>query len=72
MKPQTALDKITELGQQMLNDPNPETVRLGAALLAIPVSAADSYESLQEIIHLIFTFVRVKTEQNEAIKELLR
>ena len=72
MKPQTALDKIAELGQQLLNDSNPETARLGAALLTLPISASEDYDDLQELVHLIFTFVRVKTEQKEAIKELLR
>jgi len=71
MKPQTALDKIAELGQQMLNDSNPETARLGAALLTLPISASEDYDDLQELVHLIFTFVRVKTEQKEAIKKLL-
>jgi hypothetical protein len=72
MKPQTALDKIAELGQQLLNDSNPETARLGAALLTLPISASEDYDDLQELVHLIFTFVRVKAEQKEAIKELLR
>jgi len=71
MKPQTALDKIAELGQQLLNDSNPETARLGAALLTLPISASEDYDDLQELVHLIFTFVRVKAEQKEAIKKLL-
>lgn len=71
MKPQTALDKIAELGQQLLNDSNPETARLGAALLTLPISASEDYDDLQELVHVIFTFVRVKAEQKEAIKKLL-
>jgi hypothetical protein len=71
MKPQTALDKIADLGQQLLNDSNPETARLGAALLTLPISASEDYDDLQELVHLIFTFVRVKAEQKEAIKKLL-
>ena len=71
MKPQTALDKIADLGQQLLNDSNPETARLGAALLTLPISASEDYDDLQELVHLIFSFVRVKTEQKEAIKKLL-
>ena len=71
MKPQTALDKIADLGQLLLNDSNPETARLGAALLTLPISASEDYDDLQELVHLIFTFVRVKTEQKEAIKKLL-
>ena len=61
MKPQTAIDKIADLGKQLLNDPNPETARLGAALLTLPISASEDYDDLQELVHLIFTFVRVKT-----------
>ena len=71
MKPQTALDKIADLGQQLLNDSNPETARLGAALLTLPISASEDYDDLQELIHMIFTFVRIKAEQKEAIKKLL-
>lgn len=71
MKPQTALDKIAELGQQLMLDSNPETARLGAALLTLPISASEDYDDLQELIHLIFTFVRVKAEQKEAIQKLL-
>ena len=72
MKPQTALDKISELGQQLLNDPNPETSRLGVALLSLPVSASEDYDDLRELTHLIFTFVRIKTEQKKAIQNLLK
>jgi hypothetical protein len=72
MKPQTALDKIAELGQQLLNDPNPETSRLGVALLSLPVSASEDYDDLRELTHLIFTFVRIKTEQKKAIQNLLK
>ena len=72
MKPQTALDKIAELGQQLMLDSNPETARIGAALLAIPISASEDYDELQELIHVIFSFVRVKTEQNQAIQNLIR
>ena len=72
MKPQTALDRIAELGQQLLNDSNPETARLGAALLTLPVSASEDYDDLQELTHLIFTFARIKMEQKKAIQNLLR
>lgn len=72
MKPQTALDKIAELGQQLMLDPNPETARLGAALLTLPISASEDYDDLQELIHVIFSFVRVKAEQNQAIQNLIR
>jgi hypothetical protein len=72
MKPQTALDKIAELGQQLMLDSNPETARIGAALLSIPISASEDYDDLQELIHVIFSFVRVKTEQNQAIQNLIR
>ena len=71
MKPQTALDKIADLGQQLLNDSNPETAHVGAALLAIPITASEDCDDFNELIHMIFMFVRVKTEQKEAIKKLL-
>lgn len=71
MKTEQALNKIAELGQQMLNDSNPETARLGAALLTIPISASEDYDDLNELVHMIFTFVRIKAEQKEAIKKLL-
>ena len=72
MKPQTALDKIAELGQQLMLDSNPETARLGVALMTLPASASEDYDDLRELTHLIFTFVRIKTEQKEAIKNLLK
>jgi len=72
MKPQTALDKIAELGQQLMLDSNPETARLGVALMTLPASASEDYDDLQELIHVIFSFVRVKTEQNQAIQNLIR
>jgi len=72
MKPQTALDRIAELGQQLLNDSNPETSRLGVALMTLPISASEDYDDLQELTHLIFTFARVKMEQKKAIQNLLR
>jgi hypothetical protein len=72
MKPQTALDKIAELGQQLMLDSNPETARLGVAILALPVSASEDYDDLRELTHLIFTFVRIKTEQKKAIQNLLK
>jgi hypothetical protein len=72
MKPQTALDKIAELGQQLMLDSNPETARLGVALMTLPVSASEDYDDLQELTHLIFTFARVKAEQKKAIQNLLK
>ena len=72
MKPQTALDRIAELGQQLMLDSNPETARLGVALMTLPVSASEDYDDLQELTHLIFTFARVKMEQKKAIQNLLK
>jgi hypothetical protein len=72
MKPQTALDKIAELGQQLMLDSNPETARLGVALMTLPVSASEDYDDLRELTHLIFTFARVKMEQKKAIQNLLK
>ena len=71
MKPQTALDKIAELGQQLMLDSNPDTAHIGAALLAIPITASEDIDDLNELIHMIFMFVKMKANQKEAIKNLL-
>ena len=59
MKPQTALDKIAELGQQLMLDPNPDTAHIGAALLAIPITASEDIDDLNELIRMIFMFVKM-------------
>ena len=71
MKPQTALDKIAELGQQLMLDHNPDTAHIGAALLAIPITASEDTDDLNELIHMIFMFVKMKANQKEAIQNLL-
>ena len=71
MKIEQALNRDAELGQQMMLDPNPEVAHVGAALLAIPITASEDCDDFNELIHMIFMFVRVKTEQKEAIKKLL-
>ena len=71
MKIEQALNRVAELGQQMMLDPNPEVAHVGAALLAIPITASEDCDDFNELIHMIFMFVRVKSEQKEAIKKLL-
>jgi len=71
MKPQTALDKIAELGQQLMLDPNPDTAHIGAALLAIPITASEDTDDLNGLIRMIFMFVKMKANQKEAIQKLL-
>jgi hypothetical protein len=71
MTPQKALDKIAQLGQELMLDPNPEVAHIGATLLAIPITASEDTDDLNELIHMIFMFVRVKAEQKEAIQRLL-
>ena len=71
MKIEQALNKIAELSQQMMLDPNPDTAHIGAALLAIPITASEDIDDLNELIHMIFMFVRLKAEQKEAIQKLL-
>ena len=71
MKIEQALNRVAELGQQMMLDPNPEVAHVGAALLAIPITASEDCDDFNELVHMIFMFVRVKTEQKEAIKKLL-
>ena len=71
MKIEQALNRIAELGQQMMLDPNPEVAHVGAALLALPITASEDCDDFNELVHMIFTFVRVKAEQKEAIQKLL-
>jgi len=71
MKIEQALNRVADLGQQMMLDPNPEVAHLGAALLALPITASEDCDDFNELIHVIFMFVRVKAEQKEAIQRLL-
>jgi len=71
MKIEQALNKIAELGQQMMLDPNPEVAHVGAALLALPISASEDCDDFNELIHMIFMFVKMKASQKEAIQRLL-
>ena len=71
MKPEQALNKIAELGQQLMLDPNPEVAHIGAAVLALPISASEDCDDFNELVHMIFMFVRLKAEQKEAIQKLL-
>jgi len=71
MKIEQALNKIAELGQQLMLDPNPEVAHIGAAVLALPISASEDSDDFNELIHMIFMFVRLKAEQKEAIQKLL-
>ena len=71
MKPEQALNKIAELGQQLMLDPNPEVAHIGAAVLALPISASEDCDDFNELVHMIFMFVRMKSEQKEAIQRLL-
>lgn len=71
MKIEQALNKIAELGQQLMLDPNPEVAHIGAAVLALPISASEDCDDFNELVHMIFMFVRLKAEQKEAIQRLL-
>ena len=71
MKIEQALNRVADLGQQMMLDPNPEVAHVGAALLALPITASEDCDDFNELIHMIFMFVRVKAEQKEAIQRLL-
>jgi hypothetical protein len=72
MKIEQALNKVAELGQQMMLDPNPEVSHVGAALLAIPITASEDCDDFNELIHMIFMFVKMKAAQKEAIQDLIR
>ena len=71
MKTEQALNKIAELGQQLMLDPNPAVAHIGAAVLALPISASEDADDFNELIHMIFMFVKLKAEQKEAIQRLL-
>ena len=72
MKIEQALNKVAELGQQMMLDPNPEVAHVGAALLALPITASEDCDDFNELVHVIFMFVKMKAAQKEAIQDLLR
>lgn len=71
MKIEQALNKIAELGQQMMLDPNPEVSHVGAAILALPITASEDCDDFNELVHMIFMFVKMKAEQKQAIQKLL-
>lgn len=71
MKIEQALNKIAELGQQMMLDPNPEVAHVGAAILALPITASEDCDDFNELVHMIFMFVKMKAEQKQAIQKLL-
>lgn len=71
MKPEQALNKIAELGQQLMLDPNPEVAHVGAAILALPITASEDSDDFNELVHMIFMFVKMKASQKEAIQNLL-
>ncbi len=52
-------------------DSNPDTAHIGATLLAIPITASEDIDDLNELMHMIFMFVKVKVNQKEAIQNLL-
>jgi len=71
MTPQKALDKIAQLGQELMLDPNPEVAHIGAAIMSFPIAASEDIDDFNELSHLIFMFMRTKIEQKEAIERLL-
>lgn len=71
MTPQKALDKIAQLGQELMLDPNPEVAHIGAAIMSLPIAASEDPDDFNELIHLVFMFMRTKIEQREAIQKLL-
>jgi len=71
MTPQKALDKIAQLGQELMLDPNPEVAHIGAAIMSLPIAASEDIDDFNELVHLVFMFMRTKIEQREAIQKLL-
>lgn len=71
MRTEKAFEKITQLGQELMLDPNPAVAHLGAAILTFPIAASEDEDDIQELIHMVFMFARLKIEQKEAIQNLL-
>lgn len=71
MKTEQALNKIAELGQQLMLDSNPDVAHIGATLLALPITASEDCDDFNELVHMIFMFVKMKASQKEAIQRLL-
>lgn len=71
MTSEKALEKIADLGKELMLDRNPAVAQLGAAILTFPISASEDPDDLMELIHMVFMFARVKMEQKEAILKLL-
>ena len=71
MTPQKALDRIAQLGQELMLDPNPEVAHIGAAIMSFPIAASEDIDDFNELVHLIFMFMIVKIEQREGIQKLL-
>ncbi len=55
----------------MMLDDDPDTHHMGVALLALPITASEDMDDFNELLHLIFMFVKVKASQRTAIKNLL-
>jgi uncharacterized protein YbgA (DUF1722 family) len=71
MNLQEAINKITEVGAQLMNHKNPEIKELGTLVLAIPISFQKS-EDMEELTSIVFEFIRERKKREDQIKELLK
>ena len=65
------LISLTGIGMAAIKSENPQTEALGAAILSIPMAAADSEEDLQELYVAMFKVSRERIQRNEEIEKLL-
>ena len=65
------LMSLIGLGQAAIKSEDPQMEALGAAILSIPMAAADSEEDLQELYLAIFKASRERIQRNEEIEKLL-
>jgi hypothetical protein len=71
MTQKQALEKIEDLGVELVESKDPSVSILGALILSAPILAAEGEEDLDELIETVFSLVRQKKKQAEAIKNLL-
>lgn len=71
MKKDEILMALTGLGVAAIKSEDPHLEALGAAILSIPMAAADSEEDLFHLFKAMFNVSRERIERNEEIQKLL-
>lgn len=62
---------LTGIGMAAIKSKDPKLEALGAAILAIPMAAADSEGDLEQLYEAIFVASRERIQRNEEIEKLL-